>query len=172
VSDAAHSPRCPPLPVELALPVAVPDELLRTGRRAAAPNAKWLQNLTQFGPAPPARPLVGSAFDAADPVTPAWLEQLQSEWVDPTVFLDLWRPDWEVTFKPLYVTGCWQRLWRAGKGCPRQGYFVRENLLFKVGSYSDRLCVPCPEARVEILRRLHDSALAGHCGRHKTAARV
>lgn len=52
------------------------------------------------------------------------------------------------------------------------GYFVRENLLFKTRFYSYWLCVPCPEARIEILRRLHDSAMAGHCGRHKTAARV
>ena len=41
-----------------------------------------------------------------------------------------------------------------------------------MGFYSDQLCVPCPAARVQILQRLHDSALAGHCGRHKTAARV
>ena len=39
-----------------------------------------------------------------------------------------------------------------------------------VGFYADRLCVP--KARVEILTRLHDSAFAGHSGRHKTAARV
>ena len=118
------------------------------------------------------RQLVGSAFDTADPATPVWLEQFQNEWVDPTAFLDLRRPDWKATFKPLYVAGSWQRLWRDGKGRPRQGYFVRGDIFFKVGFYSDRMCVPCPAARVEILRRLHDSALDGHCGRHNTAARV
>ena len=69
-------------------------------------------------------------------------------------------------------TARWQRLWRNGRGLPLQGYFVRDGLLFKSGFYSDRLCVPCPTARIEILRKLHDSALAGHCGRHKTACRV
>ena len=79
----------PPAHLVPVLPTADPDELLRTGRRAAAPNAKWLQNLTRFGPPPPPTPLVGSAFDTADPATPVWLEHLQNEWIDPTVFLDL-----------------------------------------------------------------------------------
>ena len=44
--------------------------------------------------------------------------------------------------------------------------------MFRTGCYCDRLCVPCPEARIEILRGLHDSAMAGHNGIHKTACRV
>ena len=70
----------------------------------------------------PTVPLVNSAFVTADPVTPAWLEQLQDKWVDPTEFLDLWRPNGQRTFPALYVKGKngWQRLWRNGQGRPRK----------------------------------------------------
>jgi hypothetical protein len=134
---------------------------------------KWLQDLSRFGPTPTEPRSSPSASDTTDPVSPAWLEQLQDEGVCPTQFLDLWQPDWNKTFAPLYAASPkWQRVWRNGIGLPRQGYFVRGKLLYKTGFYSDRLCVPCPEARLAILRHLHDSALAGHCGRHKSAARV
>jgi len=104
---------------------------------------------------------------------PGGLSSEPDEWVSPQEYLDLWRPNWTETFSPLCAAvERWQRLRRHGNGRPRQGYFVRGGLLFKIGFYSDRLCVPCPKARVVILRQLHDSALAGHCGRHKTAARV
>ena len=46
-----------------------------------------------------------------------------------------------------------QRVWRNGVGLPRQGFFVRDKLLFKTGFCSDRLCVPCPKARLEILKK-------------------
>jgi hypothetical protein len=106
-------------------------------------------------------------------VSPPWLEQLQIEWVDPLEFLDLWQPDWKKTFAPMNAAPPkWQRVWRNGIGLPRQGYCVRDKLLFKTGFYSDRLWVPCPKANLEILKKLHDSALAGHSGRHKTVARV
>jgi len=66
--------------------------------------------------------------------------------VCPTQFLDLWLPDWNKTFAPLYAASPkWQRIWRNGIGLPRQGYFVRDKLLYKTGFFSDRLCVPCPE---------------------------
>ena len=105
-------------------------------------------------------------------MTPPWLARLHEEWVSPTEFHTLWQPRWKETSSPLYAaTPKWQRLWRNGAGRPHQGFFVRDNLLFKVGFFTDRLCVPCPDARIEILRQLHDSAMAGHCGRHKTAAR-
>ena len=44
--------------------------------------------------------------------------------------------------------------------------------MFRTGCFCDRLCGPCPEARIEILRGLHDSAMAGHNGIHTTACRV
>ena len=130
--------------------------------------------MTHFGPAPPTVPLTNSVFDTADPAIPAWLEQLQDEWVDPTGFFHLWRPNRKKMFPPLYTKegGGRQPLWCNGQGRPRQGQFVRGGLICKVSSFSDRLCVPCTAARAEILRRLHDSTLAGHCGRRKNAARV
>jgi hypothetical protein len=53
-------------------------------------HAPWLSNLGRFGP-----PLQGptTVTPHRDPETPAWLERLQNEWVSPTTFLDLWRPD-------------------------------------------------------------------------------
>jgi len=107
------------------------------------------------------------------PETPEWLEDLRKEWLDPREFRNLWQDDWVSRFKPLYSsTLAWRRVWRKGQGLQAQGYFVRDNLLFKLGPYSDRLCVPCPDARVAILQRLHDLPIAGHCGRHKTVARI
>ena len=132
-----------------------------------------LKGLSWFGPPLDDFVPTPNTFDAPDLATPAWLARPQTEWVSPAEFLDLWRPEWKVTFPPLYAAlGKWQRLWRHGDGRPNQGFFVRGKLLFKVGFYSDRLCGPCPEPRIEILRRLHDSALASHCVRHTTAARV
>ena len=93
--------------------------------------------------------------------------------VNPTAFLDLWRDLLKTSLAPLYEeTPKWQRLWRNGQGTPLRGFFVRGGLLFRTGCYCDRLCVPCPEARVEILKGLHGSALAGHNGVRKTACRV
>jgi len=76
-------------------------------------------------------------------------------------------------FKPLYSsTAAWRRVWCKGRGLQAHGCFVRGDLLFKQGPYSDRLCVPCLHARVAILKQLHDTPMAGHGGRHKTAARI
>ena len=136
-------------------------------------NAKWLQDLSRFGPAPDDPCIVPTTFDQVDPATPPWLAQLQDEWTKPTKFQDLWRDNWKTDFAALYaVTPQWQRLWRHGQGLPQRGYFVRGGLMFKIGCYCDRLCVPCPGTRIEILRSLHDCALAGHSGVHYMAARV
>ena len=60
----------------------------------------------------------------------------------------------------------------AGQGRPNNGFFARVALLFKSGFAADRLCVSCPEARIEIITRLHNSAFSGHYGPVETAARV
>jgi len=107
--------------------------------RPAYVDAKRLQDLSRFGPTPTEPRSTPSAFDTTDPVSPPWPEQLQDEWVCPTQFLDLWQPDWNKTFAPLYAASPtfaplyaaspkWQRVWRNGIGLPRQGYFVRDNL--------------------------------------------
>ena len=136
-------------------------------------DGKWLQGLSRFGPPPDDPCVIPNTFDRSDQVAPPWLEQLHEESVNPTAFLDLWRDDWQTSFKPLYSeTPKWQRLWRNGQGTPQRGFFVSGGVMFRAGCYCDRLCVPCPDARIEILRGLHDSALAGHNGVHKTACRV
>ena len=158
-------PEAPRIPLEQADTIATgPEE---------DDNAAWLLGLLHIGPPLGERSAHQNIFDELDPATPAWLSQLQNEWVNPKQFLDLWRTDWATTFAPLYsATRKWQRLWRQGQGRPQQGCFVRGNLLYRVGHYSDRLCVPCPAAQIEILKTLHDSPLAGHSGLHKNAARV
>jgi hypothetical protein len=104
----------------------------------APPNPHWLDELSRFGPAPEPGPPRTSPFDNPDPVTPPWLSRLHEEWVSPTEFHTLWQPRWKETFAPLYAaTPKWQRLWRNGAGHPHQGFFVRGNLLFKVGFYTD-----------------------------------
>ena len=101
--------------------------------RPAYVDSPWLQGLSRFGPVPSETRSTPSAFDTADPSSPPWLEQLQDEWVCPTQFLDLWQPDWNKTFAPLYAANPkWQRVWRNGIGLPRQGYFVRDKLLYTI----------------------------------------
>lgn len=132
-----------------------------------------MQGLSRFGPSPDDPCVIPNTFDQFNPVAPPWLEQLHEERDNPTEFLDLWRADWKTSFAPLYAERPkWQRLWRNGQGTPQRGFFVRGGLMFRTGCCCDRLCVPCPEARIEMLRGLHDSALAGHNGVHKTACRV
>ena len=98
-----------------------------------------------------------------DQATPPRLDELNRQWVDSQVFLDFWRPDWKTTFTPLYAsTPHWQRLWCAGRGRPGQESFLRGDLLCQMGLYSDRLCVPCPKARIEILTRLHGLGRVPH----------
>ena len=135
------------------------------------PNAPYLRHFTRFGP-PYTYPLDKSLPRPAL-ATPGWLQDLTKDLADPRELMSLRQDDWAWRFKPLYTsTEAWKRVWRKGKGLQAQGYFVRDNLLFKLGPYSDRLCIPCPDARIAILQRLHDSPMAGHCGRHKTAARI
>ena len=67
-------------------------------------------------------------------------------------------------FKLLYFsTPQLLRIWQKGQGLSILVCVGRGGLLFKLGPSSNRLCIYCP--RVEILRRLHDSQMAGHCGR-------
>ena len=110
---------------------------------AEDPTAPWLQGLSSFGPPLEKETPHNNIFDEPDPAPPAWPSHLQDEWVSPTEFPDLWRPDWLKTFAPLYsATRKWQRLWRQEQGRPQKGWFVGGDLLYRVGPYSDRLCVP------------------------------
>ena len=136
-------------------------------------NSKWLQGLSRFGPLPNDPCVIPNTFAQIDPAIPPWFEQLHEECVNPTEFLDRWRDDWKTPFAPLYAeTLKWQRLWRNGHGTPQRGFCVRGGVMFRTCCYCDRLCVPCPEARGEILKGLHDFSLAGHNGVQKTTCRV
>ena len=165
---AMRSVRAGPKP-----PVGRPPATTRTPATSPVPapivyppeyvDAPWSLDLSRFGPIPTATRTAPSALDTTDQVSPPWLEQLQDEWVAPTEFLGLLQPDWKAIFPPLYAASpTWQRVWRNGIGLPRQGYFMRNNLLFKTGSYTDRLCVPCSAVRLAIstIRPSRDSVAA------------
>jgi hypothetical protein len=149
------------------------DDKIDTPREKESVPSSWYKGLTGFGPPPDKSKKHVNIFDGREQATPPWIADLQREWVDPTEYLALWNPDWAQTFEPLYAsTRKWQRVWRQGKGRPHKGWHVRGNLLYRTGIKGDRLCVPCPDAQIAILKLLHDSSMAGHGGVTKTVLRL